>query len=74
MSDGAGGMDEAKEGDRVVSGAAPPAFQAAVQALRGSRLRPQIEIPAFQAKKPIHCENSAAYIRPSHGSSEMLDR
>ncbi|MFC8431283.1 DUF3000 domain-containing protein [Streptomyces sp. NPDC057253] len=53
LSDGAGGMDDAKEGDRDGSGAAPPAFQAAVQALRGSRLRPQIEIEPTRAPQRL---------------------
>src|SRR5215212_3483491 len=47
VSDGAGGMDEAKdteEGVEHTSTSAPPPFRAAVEALRAARLRPQIEV------------------------------
>ncbi|WP_405868414.1 MULTISPECIES: DUF3000 domain-containing protein [unclassified Streptomyces] len=53
LSDGADGMDDSKEGDRDGSGTAPPAFQAAVQALRSSRLRPQIEVEATRAPQRL---------------------
>ncbi|MFF4907354.1 DUF3000 domain-containing protein [Streptomyces sp. NPDC001260] len=46
-------MDDTQEGDGDGIGAAPPAFQAAVQALRGSRLRPQIEVEATRAPKRL---------------------
>lgn len=46
-------MDDSKEGDRDGSGTAPPAFQAAVQALRSSRLRPQIEVEATRAPQRL---------------------
>jgi hypothetical protein len=52
LSDGADGMDETK-GERDGSSAPPPAFQAAVQALRGSRLRPQIEVEATRAPQRL---------------------
>ncbi|MFC9508085.1 DUF3000 domain-containing protein [Streptomyces sp. NPDC057002] len=46
LSDGAGGMDEAKdtENDRREADTAPLPFRSAVDALRTARLRPQIEI------------------------------
>ncbi|MCL7424581.1 DUF3000 domain-containing protein [Streptomyces sp. NPDC057806] len=54
LSDGTGGMDEAKDGNREGSGAAAPsAFQAAVQALRGCRLRPQIEVEPTRAPQRL---------------------
>ncbi|MEU6355093.1 DUF3000 domain-containing protein [Streptomyces sp. NPDC047072] len=45
-------MDD-KEGDRHTGSAAPPVFQAAVQALRGTRLRPQIEIEPTRAPQRL---------------------
>ncbi|MFF7234968.1 DUF3000 domain-containing protein [Streptomyces collinus] len=59
MSDSADGSDEAKdsgEEDRHSSTSGPPAFRAAVEALRGCRLRPQIEVeptPAPQRLAPF---------------------
>lgn len=53
LSDGTDGMDDSREGDRDGSSAAPPAFQAAVQALRGSRLRPQIEVEPTRAPQRL---------------------
>ncbi|MFD6300422.1 DUF3000 domain-containing protein [Streptomyces sp. NPDC060235] len=44
LSDGAGGMDDAKEEDRNAVETAPLPFRAAVDALRAARLRPDIEI------------------------------
>jgi Protein of unknown function (DUF3000). len=47
LSDGAGGMDDAKEKkeeDRNAAETAPGPFRAAVEALRAARLRPDIEI------------------------------
>ncbi|MFF7948101.1 DUF3000 domain-containing protein [Streptomyces griseorubiginosus] len=73
MSDGAGGMDEAKEGDRVGSGAAPPAFQAAVQALRGSRLRPQIEIEPTRAPQRLAPHAYAVEATVVDGDQDLAD-
>lgn len=59
MSDSADGMDDVldtEEADRNSSTSAPPAFRAAVEALRGSRLRPQVEVeptPAPQRLAPF---------------------
>ncbi|MED7820982.1 DUF3000 domain-containing protein [Streptomyces chiangmaiensis] len=44
LTDGAGGMDDADEGDGDAMEAATPPFRAAVDALEGARLRPEIEI------------------------------
>ncbi|MEU6574194.1 DUF3000 domain-containing protein [Streptomyces sp. NPDC046805] len=56
LSDGAGGMDDAKEtgkADRHTDSSAPPAFRAAVEALRTARLRPQIEVDPTPAPKRL---------------------
>jgi hypothetical protein len=44
LSDGAGEMDDAKEGDGDARETGPPPFRAAVDALRAARPRPEIEI------------------------------
>lgn len=46
-------MDEASEGDRDGSRSAPPAFRAAVDALKAARLRPQIEVDPAPAPKKL---------------------
>ncbi|MFE9023434.1 DUF3000 domain-containing protein [Streptomyces sp. NPDC007808] len=49
-------MDDSKgtgEADRHSSSTAPPAFRAAVDALRGSRLRPQIEVEQTKAPQRL---------------------
>jgi len=55
LSDGAGGMDERKEseGDPGQGGAPPLPFRTAVEALRGARLRPQIEVDPTPAPKRL---------------------
>ncbi|MFJ8607858.1 DUF3000 domain-containing protein [Streptomyces sp. NPDC093675] len=44
LTDGAGGMDDADEGDGNAMEAAPLPFRAAVDVLKTARLRPEIEI------------------------------
>ncbi|NEA97759.1 DUF3000 domain-containing protein [Streptomyces sp. SID13726] len=73
LSDGAGGMDDAKEGDRDGSGTAPPAFQAAVQALRGSRLRPQIEIEPTRAPQRLAPHAYALEATVVDGDQDLAD-
>ncbi|NEC91231.1 DUF3000 domain-containing protein [Streptomyces sp. SID12501] len=53
LSDGAGGMDDAKGGDRDAVETAPLPFRAAVDALRTARLRPQIEIEPTRAPQRL---------------------
>ncbi|MFF0090166.1 DUF3000 domain-containing protein [Streptomyces canus] len=73
LSDGAGGMDDAKEGDRDGDGAAPPAFQAAVQALRGSRLRPQIEMEPTRAPQRLAPHAYALEATVVDGDQDLAD-
>ncbi|MBW8817641.1 MAG: DUF3000 domain-containing protein [Streptomyces sp.] len=73
LSDGAGGMDDAKEGDRDGGGGAPPAFQAAVQALRGSRLRPQIEIEPKRAPQRLAPHAYALEATVVDGDQDLAD-
>ncbi|MFJ8794740.1 DUF3000 domain-containing protein [Streptomyces sp. NPDC102462] len=76
LSDGAGGMDEGKGGretDRHTDSSAPPAFQAAVEALRTARLRPQIEVdptPAPQRLAPFAYALEAAVV---DGDQDLAD-
>lgn len=66
-------MDDAREGDRDGSGAAPPAFQAAVQALRGSRLRPQIEIEPTRAPQRLAPHAYALEATVVDGDQDLAD-
>ncbi|MEU3981102.1 DUF3000 domain-containing protein [Streptomyces sp. NPDC026672] len=76
LSDGAGGMDDAKEAgeaERHTDGSAPPAFGAAVEALRHARLRPQIEVeptPAPQRLAPFAYALEAAVV---DGDQDLAD-
>jgi hypothetical protein len=73
LSDDTGGMDDAKGSDREGSGGAPPAFQAAVQALRGSRLRPQIEIEATRAPQRLAPHAYALEATVVDGDQDLAD-
>lgn len=66
-------MDDAKEGDRDGVGAAPPAFQAAVQALRGSRLRPQIEVEPTRAPQRLAPHAYALEATVVDGDQDLAD-
>ncbi|WP_320783332.1 DUF3000 domain-containing protein [Streptomyces sp. CRN 30] len=79
LSDGTGGMDEpTKTEDGTESGrrpedAAPPPFRAAVEALRGARLRPQIEVdptPPPQRLAPYAYALEAAVV---DGDEDLAD-
>ncbi|MFG2261922.1 DUF3000 domain-containing protein [Streptomyces sp. NPDC048720] len=75
-SDGADGMDDAKDSAQAegrTGTAAPPAFRAAVDALRGARLRPQIEVeptPAPQRLAPFAYALEAAVV---DGDEDLAD-
>ncbi|MEU0943148.1 DUF3000 domain-containing protein [Streptomyces canus] len=73
LSDDTGGMDDAKGSDRDGSGAAPPAFQAAVHALRGSRLRPQIEIEPTRAPQRLAPHAYALEATVVDGDQDLAD-
>ncbi|MGW0627520.1 DUF3000 domain-containing protein [Streptomyces sp. NPDC002758] len=76
LSDGAGGMDDAKEAgeaERRTDSTTPPAFRAAVEALRNARLRPQIEVdptPAPQRLAPFAYALEAAVV---DGDQDLAD-
>jgi hypothetical protein len=76
LSDGAGEMDDAKEtgeAERHKDNAAPPAFRAAVEAIRSARLRPQVEVeptPAPQRLAPFAYALEAAVV---DGDQELAD-
>ncbi|MEU9348809.1 DUF3000 domain-containing protein [Streptomyces sp. NPDC048278] len=79
LSDGAGGMGEGKdtEEDEGHTGSTappvPPAFRAAVDALRGARLRPQVEVeptPAPQRLAPFAYAVEAAVV---DGEQDLAD-
>ncbi|MCF3136771.1 DUF3000 domain-containing protein [Streptomyces olivochromogenes] len=76
LSDGAGGMDDAKgteEADRDKDGSAPPPFRVAVEALRCARLRPQVEVeptPAPQRLAPFAYALEAAVV---DGDQDLAD-
>ncbi|MEV5985426.1 DUF3000 domain-containing protein [Streptomyces sp. NPDC052051] len=48
LTDDADGMDEAQEGEAHTTDTTPPPFRAAVDALRATRLRPEVEIEAVR--------------------------
>ncbi|MEU1474319.1 DUF3000 domain-containing protein [Streptomyces sp. NPDC001668] len=73
LSDDSGGMDDAKGSDRDGGGAAPPAFQAAVHALRGSRLRPQIEIEPTRAPQRLAPHAYALEATVVDGDQDLAD-
>ncbi|MGW1588679.1 DUF3000 domain-containing protein [Streptomyces sp. NPDC002386] len=75
-SDGADGMDDTKDSAQAegrTGTAAPPAFRAAVDALRTARLRPQIEVeatPAPQRLAPFAYALEAAVV---DGDEDLAD-
>ncbi|MGC5034907.1 DUF3000 domain-containing protein [Streptomyces sp. DT190] len=75
LSDGAGGMDEAKdtENDRREADSAPPPFRAAVEALRGARLRPQIEVEQTPAPKRLAPYSYALEAAVVDGDQDLAD-
>ena len=76
MSEGADGLGDVKdteEADRHSGAAGPPAFRAAVDALRACRLRPQVEVeptPAPQRLAPYAYALEAVVV---DGDQELAD-
>ncbi|MHB9858335.1 DUF3000 domain-containing protein [Streptomyces sp. YIM S03343] len=73
LSDGTDGMDDAKEEDLYDTRTAPPAFRAAVDALRTARLRPQVEVETVrppQRLAPFAHSLEAAVV---DGDQELAD-
>jgi DUF3000 family protein len=73
LSDGAGGTDDAKEGDLHGTGSTPPAFRAAVDALRAARLRPQLEVEAVRAPQRLAPFAYALEAAVVDGDQELAD-
>ncbi|MFI9728589.1 DUF3000 domain-containing protein [Streptomyces sp. NPDC052092] len=75
LSDGAGGMDEPKEaGANTGPGGTPPLpFRAAVDALRGARLRPQIEVEPTPAPKRLAPYAHALEAAVVDGEDDLAD-
>ncbi|MEU0004491.1 DUF3000 domain-containing protein [Streptomyces sp. NPDC006314] len=72
-SDGADGMDDAKDTARERGSALPSAFRAAVDALRTARVRPQVEVeptPAPQRLAPYAYALEAVVV---DGEQELAD-
>ncbi|MEU7497675.1 DUF3000 domain-containing protein [Streptomyces griseofuscus] len=72
-ADGLGDVKDTEEADRHPGAAGPPAFRAAVEALRGCRLRPQIEVeptPAPQRLAPYAYALEAVVV---DGEQELAD-
>ncbi|MET7291222.1 DUF3000 domain-containing protein [Streptomyces griseoloalbus] len=75
LSDGAGDMDEPKgtEGNGGHGGAPPRPFRAAVDALRGARLRPQIEVEPAPAPKRLAPHAYALEAAVVDGEQDLAD-
>ncbi|MEV5934108.1 DUF3000 domain-containing protein [Streptomyces sp. NPDC052079] len=75
LSDGAGGMDEAKgtEKDPGHGGAPPPPFRAAVDSLRGARLRPRVEVDPVPAPKRLAPHAYALEAAVVDGEEDLAD-
>ncbi|MEV0175577.1 DUF3000 domain-containing protein [Streptomyces sp. NPDC050803] len=72
LSDGAGGMDDAKE-TKEGDGHAPLPFRAAVEALRAARLRPQIEVEATRAPQRLAPHAYALEATVVDGDQDLAD-
>ncbi|MFE1753757.1 DUF3000 domain-containing protein [Streptomyces anandii] len=75
LSDGAGGMDDAKGADEHANRAdrAPLPFRAAVEALRTARLRPQVEIEQVPPPKRLAPFAYALEATVVDGEQELAD-
>ncbi|GGT10684.1 hypothetical protein GCM10010254_34230 [Streptomyces chromofuscus] len=73
LSDGAGGMDDPKEGDLHTGDASPLPFRAAVEALRSARLRPQIEVEPTRAPQRLAPHAYALEAAVVDGDQDLAD-
>ncbi|MZD17449.1 DUF3000 family protein [Streptomyces sp. SID5476] len=73
LSDGAGGMDDAKEGERDGSQTAPEPFRSAVEALRVTRLRPEIEIESTKPPQRLAPYAYALEAAVVEGDEDLAD-
>ncbi|WP_097251806.1 DUF3000 domain-containing protein [Streptomyces sp. Ag109_G2-15] len=76
LSDGADGMDDAKENAEAegrAGTAGPPAFRAAVDALRAARLRPQVEVEPTPAPQRLAPYAYAVEAVVADGEQELAD-
>ncbi|MER6430098.1 MULTISPECIES: DUF3000 domain-containing protein [unclassified Streptomyces] len=74
LSDGADGMDDAKDtAQERAGGALPPAFRAAVDALRAARVRPQVEVEPTPAPQRLAPHAYALEAVVVDGEQELAD-
>ncbi|MFJ6985330.1 MULTISPECIES: DUF3000 domain-containing protein [unclassified Streptomyces] len=73
LSDGTGGMDDAKAEDQDASRSGPPPFRAAVDALRAARLRPEIEIDPTPAPQRLAPHAYALEATVVDGDQDLAD-
>ncbi|MEV6834772.1 DUF3000 domain-containing protein [Streptomyces sp. NPDC051133] len=74
LSDGADGMDDAKDTARGRAGSAlPPAFRSAVDGLRTARLRPQVEVEPTPAPQRLAPHAYALEAVVVDGDQELAD-
>jgi hypothetical protein len=73
LTDGAGGTDDAKEGDPNGMETAPLPFRAAVDALRAARLRPELEIEPTRAPQRLAPHAYALEASVLEGDEDLAD-
>ncbi|MDX3281303.1 DUF3000 domain-containing protein, partial [Streptomyces scabiei] len=73
LSDGAGGMDDAKEGERDAGRTAPAPFRSAVEALGATRLRPEIEIESTKPPQRLAPYAYALEAAVVEGDEDLAD-
>ncbi|MGY4962831.1 DUF3000 domain-containing protein [Streptomyces sp. 900105245] len=74
LSDGADGMDDAKDtAQGRAGGALPPAFRGAVDALRAARVRPQVEVEPTPAPQRLAPHAYALEAVVVDGEQELAD-
>lgn len=73
LTDGAGGTDDAREGDLKAMESAPLPFRAAVEALRAARMRPEIEIEPTRAPQRLAPHAYALEAAVIDGDEDLAD-